>query len=98
MWLSQQSEKSLACFNLYFFYTFGYRIRVRNSSRVLGSSRNTPNIVLVTVLLFSFCTPLITIHMCEASITTPTPVGCTASVIATAICLVNLSCTCNLLL
>jgi len=29
----------------------------------------------------------------EASITTPTPVGCTASVIATAICLVNLSCT-----
>lgn len=64
MWLSHQSEKFLACFNLYFFYTFGYRIRVRNSSRVLGSSRNTPNIVLVTVLLFSFCTPLITIHMC----------------------------------
>ena len=39
-------------------------MRVRNSSRVLGSSRNTPNIVLVTVLLFIFCTPRITIHMC----------------------------------
>lgn len=37
---------------------------VKNSSRVFGSSRNTPNIVLVTVLLFIFCTPRITIHMC----------------------------------
>lgn len=39
-------------------------MRVRNSSRVFGSSRNTPSIVLVTVLLFIFCTPRITIHMC----------------------------------
>ncbi|KAG9336707.1 hypothetical protein JZ751_003055 [Albula glossodonta] len=38
-------------------------MRVRNSSRVLGSSRNTPSMVLVTVLLFIFCTPLITMHM-----------------------------------
>jgi len=37
---------------------------VKNSSRVFGSSRNTPNIVLVTVLLFIFCTPRITIHIC----------------------------------
>lgn len=29
-------------------------IRVKNSSRVLGSSLNTPNMVLVTVLLFIF--------------------------------------------
>ena len=37
---------------------------VKNSSRVFGSSRNTPNIVLVTVLLFIFCTPRMTIHIC----------------------------------
>ena len=39
-------------------------IRARNSSRVLGSSRKTPSIVLVKVRLFSFWTPLITMHMC----------------------------------
>lgn len=144
-------------------------ISVRNSSRVFGSSLKTPNMVLVTVLLFIFWTPRITMHMwlrrraevrreetdqvvngrilgsrqevvkkkseenrkgsegretktwwkerknkdgedeggrggrkwrskdgrtyCTyvASMTTPTPVGCRASVIATAICLVNLS-------
>lgn len=38
--------------------------KLRNSSRVLGSSRKTPSIVDVTVLLLIFCTPLITIHMC----------------------------------
>lgn len=43
---------------------FQLLMSVRNSSRVFGSSRNTPNIVLVTVLLFIFCTPRITIHMC----------------------------------
>lgn len=64
---------------------------VRNSSRVFGSSRNTPSMVLVTVLLFIFCTPRITMHMCVASITTPTPAGCKASVMATAICLVRRS-------
>ncbi len=32
-----------------------------------------------------------TAHTYVASMTTPTPVGCRASVIATAICLVNLS-------
>lgn len=40
------------------------RIKVRNSSRVLGSSLNTPSMVLVTVRLFDFWTPLITIHIC----------------------------------
>lgn len=39
-------------------------MRVRNSSLVFGSSRNTPSMVLVTVLLFIFCTPRITMHMC----------------------------------
>lgn len=38
--------------------------RLRNSSRVFGSSRKTPNMVDVTVLLFIFWTPRITIHMC----------------------------------
>lgn len=37
---------------------------MRNSSRVLGSSRNTPSMVEVTVLLLIFCTPRITMHMC----------------------------------
>lgn len=46
---------------------FQFLIRVRNSSLVFGSSRKTPNIVLVTVLLFIFCTPLITMHMCLQS-------------------------------
>lgn len=36
---------------------------VRNSSRVLGSSRNTPSIVEVTVLLLIFWTPRMTMHM-----------------------------------
>lgn len=41
--------------------------RFKNSSRVLGSSRKTPNIVLVTVLLWTFCTPRITIHWNKSS-------------------------------
>ena len=40
------------------------RTKVRNSSRVLGSSRNVPNMDEVTVLLLVFCTPRITMHMC----------------------------------
>ena len=39
-------------------------IRVKNSSRDLGSSLRAPNIQLVTVLLPGFCTPRMTIHMC----------------------------------
>lgn len=42
--------------------------RFKNSSLVLGSSRKTPNMVDVTVLLFIFCTPLMTIHMCLKTI------------------------------
>ena len=40
------------------------RINAKYSSRVLESSRNTPNMVLVMVLLLIFCTPRITMHIC----------------------------------
>ena len=40
------------------------RINVKNSSRVFGLSRNSPNIQLVIVLLLIFCTPRIIIHIC----------------------------------
>ena len=36
---------------------------VRNSSLVLGSSLNTPSMVLVVVLLRSLLTPLMLMHM-----------------------------------
>lgn len=39
-------------------------IRVKNSSRDLGSSLRAPNMQLVTVLLPGFCTPRMTIHIC----------------------------------
>ena len=39
-------------------------IRVKNSSRDLGSSLSAPSIQLVTVLLLGFCTPRITMHIC----------------------------------
>ena len=45
-------------------------INWRNSSRVLGSSLNTPVIELVTVLLSDFSTPLITIHKCLHTVIT----------------------------
>lgn len=48
--------------NIFFIYLV--LTRLRNSSRVFGSSRKTPNIVDVTVLLLIFWTPRITIHMC----------------------------------
>lgn len=37
--------------------------KFKNSSRVFGSSRKTPSMVEVTVLLLIFCTPRITMHM-----------------------------------
>lgn len=39
-------------------------INDKNSSRVFGSSRKTPIMVLVTVLLLLFCTPRIIMHRC----------------------------------
>jgi len=43
------------------------RTKVRNSSRVFGSSLKLPNMADVNVLLLIFCTPRITIHMCLLS-------------------------------
>ena len=65
--------------------------KVKNSERVLEFSLNSPNIQDVTVLLVVFCTPLMTMHIWAASITTPTPAGPTAFWTAFAISLVNLS-------
>lgn len=45
----------------------------KNSSRVFWSSRNTPSIVDVTVLLLIFWTPRITMHIWLASTITATP-------------------------
>ena len=42
----------------------GVRTKVKNSSRVFGSSRKAPSIAEVTVLALIFCTPRITMHMC----------------------------------
>lgn len=42
----------------------GVRTNVRNSSRVLGSSRNPPSMAEVTVFALIFWTPRMTIHMC----------------------------------
>ena len=44
-----------------------FRVRVRNSSRLFGSSRNTPSMQLVTVFAPGFWTPLMTMHMCLES-------------------------------
>ena len=48
----------------------------RNSSRVRGSSRKTPRTALVTVREFCFSTPRIIMQRWDASMTTPTPCGC----------------------
>jgi hypothetical protein len=66
-------------------------VRVRNSSRVRGSSLKVPSIQLVVVLLRGLLTPRIVMHMCLASTTTPTPEGLMAFSMASAISLVSLS-------
>mmetsp|Transcript_104965 Transcript_104965/g.146353 ORF Transcript_104965/g.146353 Transcript_104965/m.146353 type:complete len:207 (+) Transcript_104965:54-674(+) len=67
----------------------------RNSSRVRGSIRNEPSMLDVTVDVVVFSTPLMTMHMCLASMTTPTPDGCSVSMRDCAISVVRRSCTCN---
>jgi len=60
-----QERKNL--FELLLFLNFVwvyFLIKVRNSSLVLLSSLKTPSMVLVTVLLWGFWTPLITMHRC----------------------------------
>jgi hypothetical protein len=49
--------------------------RLRNSSRVRGSSRISPCNAEVTVLAPAFCTPRNDMQRCSASRTTPTPFG-----------------------
>jgi len=68
----------------------------KNSFRV-GYFSNSPKKAEVVVTEFCFCTPRIIIHKCFASITTATPIGFSAFFIASKICVVNLSYTCNLL-
>ena len=46
-----------------------------NSDLVLSELRNAPVKADVVVIECCFCTPLICIHICEASITTATPKG-----------------------
>jgi hypothetical protein len=70
--------------------------RLKNSSLVFALFLIAPNIQLVVVIAPGFCTPRITIHKCELSITTATPCGFNTSLNARATCFVNRSCTCNL--
>ena len=49
------------------------RMCEKNSARVRGSFWNAPSTELVTVDDPVFCTPRITMHMCDDSITTATP-------------------------
>src|SRR5256885_470054 len=54
-------------------------IRFMNSMRVLRSVRKTPSMELVTQVAFCFSTPRIAMHRWNASITTATPCGFSAS-------------------
>eukprot|EP00834_Sanchytrium_tribonematis_P000349 NODE_6_length_70510_cov_1.054395.p54 type:complete len:129 gc:universal NODE_6_length_70510_cov_1.054395:35757-36143(+) len=76
---------------------FYFRIRLRNSSLVFGSLRKTPCIEEVTVFACVLETPRMTMQKCLHSTTTATPCGSKIFIKASAICLVNRSCTCNLL-
>src|SRR5690606_20891085 len=69
--------------------------RRRNSSRVRPSSRKAPRSADVIVLESCFSTPRIIMQKCAASITTPTPRGCSASTSASATWSVIRSCTCS---
>src|SRR5204863_5542657 len=66
---------------------------LRNSSRVLASSRNAPRSALVTVFEFCFSTPRIIMQRWYASITTPTPSGVSTRQSASATWSVSRSCT-----
>ena len=70
-------------------------IKFINSSRVSGRLK-APVKSLVVVSECCFCTPLICMHRCSASITTITPKGLSVFWIHSFICVVIRSCTCNL--
>ena len=47
----------------------------KNSWRVAALVRNVPSMQLVTIVTSDLCTPLVVMHSCAASTTTPTPKG-----------------------
>ena len=63
----------------------GRRTSSRNSARVRGSLRKVPSMHDVISCPPGFCTPLISMHRWRASTTTPTPLGATESLRASAI-------------
>src|SRR6185369_4450629 len=82
---------------------FIYRVRPldrrlsaeRNSSRVCFWVRNAPSIRLVTIVTSVLCTPLVVMHSCAASTTTPTPWGLSPELRQLAISAVIFSWTCR---
>ena len=69
-------ERWLSC--IYVFYLNLVDISDINSSRVRGSERNMPVKAEVVVAEPCFSMPRICIHICDASMTTATPVGLSA--------------------
>ena len=74
-------------------YVLFYLIRFRNSFLVRAEVRKAPENAEVVVVALAFCTPLIDIHVCIASMTTATPNGCSALSMQSLIWTVSLSCT-----
>lgn len=69
--------------------------KLKNSSLVFALFRIAPSMQLVVVVAPAFCTPRITMHRCELSITTATPWGFKTSERASATCFVSRSWTCR---
>ncbi len=69
-------------------------MKLMASARVAGLSLNIPRTADVTVSDPGFLTPRIDMHRCSASMTTKTS-GVRMSTSASAICVVNRSCTCG---
>src|SRR5690606_2744573 len=62
-----------------FAHDVALRVRRRNSARVRGSSRTTPSRLEVVRLEPGVLTPRRVMQLCSASMTTPTPWGCSTS-------------------
>ena len=65
----------------------------KNSWRVAALVRNVPSMQLVTIVTSDLCTPLVVMHSCVASTTTPTPNGLSTLSRHAAISAVIFSCT-----
>lgn len=68
----------------------------RNSSLSEAHDRMDPSMLLVIVVLPTFCMPRMAMQRWEDSMTTPTPRGFSISKMASATCLVRRSCTWSL--